>query len=99
MRADWIAVARFDTHDAAAVIAALGDLTGARRVRYGTRGPNHPRNPTFRPRGIVVTEWDQRPTLDWGRLSPFVADLEAFVGERVYPWPDHGKSRRTEIGQ
>lgn len=87
--ADWIMVGRFDaTEDQdTEVMRALGAARGARRVRYATRGKDHPRNPTFRPRCMVVTEWSARPTLDLKGLLPAGADC--FVGHRVYPWPDN----------
>jgi len=89
LNADWIAVARFeasaDQDDA--IIAKLTELPGARRVRYATRGKDHPRNPTFRPRCMVVTEWDARPSVDLSAVLGLAADC--FLGHRVYPWPDH----------
>jgi hypothetical protein len=95
LSADWIAVARFaaTAGQDAAVLAAFGGITGATRVRYATRGQDHPRNPTFRPRCIVITEWTARPDVDLpamirATLGEAVPELDGFIGQRVYPWPD-----------
>lgn len=86
---DWIAVARFEAaaDQDQAIMESLGRITGARRVRYATRGKDHPRNPTFRPRCMVVTEWDARPSVDLATVLGLTA--QCFLGHRVYPWPDH----------
>lgn len=92
---DWVSVVRFaapagldqDLSD------ALTGLPGPSRIRYATRGKDHPRNPTFRPRCMVVTEWPGRPDADLSGLvrrvgGSAITDLDAFTGHRVYPWPD-----------
>ncbi len=89
--ADWIAVARFEAlaDRDQAIMAALAPIQGARRVRYATRGKDHPRNPTFRPRCMVVTEWAARPSIDWAGVSAAAGtEVAAFIAHRVYPWPD-----------
>lgn len=103
--ADWISVFRFTVpDDADETIAAiltrhqpLLAASGLRRIRYALRGEDHPRNPTFRPRSMVVAEWDDRPPQDCGipdllfdAAGEAIQDDSAFVGERVYPWPDSG---------
>lgn len=92
---DWISVVRFAAPDRLDqdVMAALADVAGPTRIRYATRGKDHPRNPTFRPRCMVVTEWASRPDADLAGLvrragGTAVTDLDAFTGHRVYPWPD-----------
>ncbi len=99
--ADWIAVARFAV-PAAADAAIIDTLTaafagfaaaGARRLRYATRGKDHPRNPTFRPRSMVVVEWPECPPDGTGLpalLAPLagVDQMSDFIGHRLYPWPD-----------
>ena len=92
---DWISVARFAAPPALdeAIVGALTDLKGPNRVRYATRGKDHPRNPTFRPRCMVVTEWSGRPGADLAGLlrrvgGSAITDLDSFTGHRVYPWPD-----------
>jgi hypothetical protein len=92
LRADWISVLRFAAppEKDGAVCDALQGLAGAGRVRYATRGKDHPRNPTFRPRCMVVTEWASRPAIDLLALvrGVGVSEPDAFIGHRVYPWPD-----------
>ena len=101
--ADWISVFRFAVPEEAD--EAIGELltrhqpllaSGSRRIRYAVRGRDHPRNPTFRPRCMVVAEWDARPSDDSGGIADLlfdaagdaIADDSAFVGQRVYPWVD-----------
>ena len=101
--ADWISVFRFampeELDDALVAVLArhqpLLEASGLKRVRFATRGQDHPRNPTFRPRCMVVAEWDARPPKDSGIpdllfdvAGDAIAEDSAFVGQRVYPWPD-----------
>ncbi|MGE0420069.1 MAG: hypothetical protein AB7O80_24960 [Acetobacteraceae bacterium] len=99
--ADWIAVARFfapaeaDESIIAALTAAFPALAaaGATRLRYATRGKDHPRNPTFRPRAMAVVEWPHAPPADvalMDLLAPLggATELSGFTGHRVYPWVD-----------
>lgn len=103
LNADWISVFRFAAPEEAddAIIAALSGhqpllaASGARRIRYAVRGQDHPRNPTFRPRCLVVVEWAERPPEDTGipdilftAAGDVIEDDSAFTGQRVYPWPD-----------
>jgi hypothetical protein len=99
--ADWISVLRFAADEEAdetiAValarhqpLMAIGGLT---RVRYAVRGKDHPTNPTFRPRCMVVAEWDRPPPADAGGLPGLLFEVAGavdedtiVVGERVYPW-------------
>jgi hypothetical protein len=101
--ADWSSVVRFDApadQDGAidAVLSAemgrLGGL-GARRIRFGHRTQDHPRNPTHRPRCMVVVEWSHQPPAGAdlagvlsGRFGGVLTRLDAFTGHRIYPWPD-----------
>ncbi len=101
--ADWISVFRFavaeETDETIAEILIrhqpLLAASGLRRLRYAVRGKDHPRNPTFRPRCMVVAEWSARPPDDCGipdllfdAAGDAIEDDSAFVGERVYPWVD-----------
>ncbi len=97
--ADWLGVARFaapaeaDAAIVASLTAAFPRLAaaGVKRLRYGTRGKDHPRNPTFRPRCMLVLEWAARPSIDATGLLGAVGGVSAmagFTGHRVYPWPN-----------
>jgi hypothetical protein len=101
--ADWISVFRFAVPDEAEETIAellvrhqpLLSASGLRRIRFATRGKDHPRNPTFRPRCMVVAEWDDRPPEDCGipdllfdAAGDTISDDSAFMGQRVYPLPD-----------
>lgn len=102
--ADWISVFRFAVPDEADEVIAelltrhqpLLSSTGMKRIRFATRGRDHPRNSTFRPRCMVVVEWDDRPSEDGSGIPDLLFDAAgnaieddtAFVGRRVYPWPD-----------
>ncbi len=68
--------------------------SGLIRVRYATRGQDHPTNPTFRPRCMVVAEWAGPPPADSGipdvlhaAAGEAIVDDSAISGSRVYPWP------------
>ncbi len=102
--ADWISVFRFAVpEEADEVIADLLTRhwplllsTGIKRIRFATRGRDHPRNPTFRPRCMVLAEWDEQPSDDASGIPDLLFDAAgdaidddtAFIGQRVYPWPD-----------
>jgi hypothetical protein len=101
--ADWISVFRFavpdETDEAIAELLTrhqpLLSAGGMRRIRFAARGTDHPRNPTFRPRCMVVAEWDSRPPKDCGipdllfdAAGDAIADDSVIIGRRVYPWPD-----------
>jgi hypothetical protein len=101
--ADWISVFRFaapeDADDVIADLLArhqpLLAASGLKRIRFARRGQDHPRNPTFRPRCMVVAEWDTTPPEDCGipdllfdAAGDGIEDDSAFVGLRVYPWVD-----------
>jgi len=95
LAADWVSVVRFEAPAALdqTLSDALAGLSGPTRTRYATRGKDHPRNPTFRPRCMIVTEWSARPDADLVGLvrragGAAVTTLDAFTGHRVYPWPD-----------
>jgi hypothetical protein len=105
--ADWISVFRFGVPEEADEVITelltrhqpLLTANGMKRIRFATRGRDHPRNPTFRPRCMVVVEWDNRPPEDCGipdllfdAAGDAIEDDTAFVGQRVYPWPDGGGS-------
>lgn len=103
-RADWVALARFDAtaeaedtlrqalaHGAAEPLLA----GGARRLRLVARTTDHPRNPTFRPRLMLLAEWDAQPSREaaldrWvdAQLGYTPASLDVFIGDRLYPWRD-----------
>ena len=101
---DWVTVTRFTAPaeldpEIAAFLAermiAPADDGGPARTRYACRTKDHPRNPTFRPRCMVVMEWPHRPpagddlVLSLGsRFGDAFSDATVFVGRRVYPWPD-----------
>ncbi len=106
--ADWISVFRFavpdDADEAIAAILArhqpLFAASGLRRIRYAVRGRDHPRNPTFRPRCMVVAEWAEQPPADTGipdvlfdAAGDTITDDTAVTGRRVYPWPSPGTTR------
>jgi hypothetical protein len=99
--ADWISVLLFavdeEADEAIAVALArhqpLKAIGGMTRVRYAVRGKDHPTNPTFRPRCMVVAEWDQSPPADAGGIPGLLFEVAGaveedtlVVGERVYPW-------------
>jgi hypothetical protein len=102
--ADWISVFRFAMPEEADEVIVelltrhfpLLASSGLKRVRFATRGRDHPRNPTFRPRCMVVAEWDDRPPEDacgipdllFDSAGDAIEDDTAFIGRRVYPWPD-----------
>ncbi|MSP03598.1 MAG: hypothetical protein EXR07_21550 [Acetobacteraceae bacterium] len=101
--ADWISVFRFAVPEEAddAIVGALSrhqplmEAAGLTRLRYAVRGQDHPRNPTFRPRCMVVAEWAEQPPRDLGIpdilhsvAGEAISDDTAFTGHRVYPWPD-----------
>jgi hypothetical protein len=102
--ADWITVFRFAVPEETDEVIAdlltrhqpLLAASGMKRIRFATRGKDHPRNPTFRPRCMVVAEWDERPAEDFGGIPDLLFDAagdtieedSAFVGHRIYPWPD-----------
>lgn len=103
LNADWIQIIRFEVApssdatviDALAVeMGRLRDL-GLRRVRYACREQDHPTNPTFRPRCMVVAEWPHRPppeavlpTRLRARFGDMLGNCDVFTGHRIYPWPD-----------
>jgi hypothetical protein len=101
--ADWISVFRFAADEEADEAIAellvrhqpLMAVSGLRRVRFAVRGKDHPTNPTFRPRCMVVAEWDVEPPEDGGGIPGLlfeeaggVEEDTVIVGERVYPWRD-----------
>lgn len=101
--ADWISVFRFSVDtDADPAIAdvltrhqPLLAASGLKRVRYAVRGKDHPANPTFRPRCMIVAEWTCRPPKDTGVPDLLfdvagggIADDSAFTALRLYPWAD-----------
>ena len=103
LNADWLSVFRFDSPagaDAAIVLALsveLGRLRdlGLTRLRFACRDRDHPTNPTFRPRCMVVTEWPRRPPEEaelparlTNRFGDRITNPNVFVGRRIYPWPD-----------
>lgn len=97
-RADFVSLARFEApaEAEAKLRAALGGAAPlAQRVRLVARTTDHPRNPTFRPRLMLLAEWNDRPpsaaALDeWvtAQLGAAPESLDHFVGQRIYPWPD-----------
>jgi hypothetical protein len=103
--ADWIAVFRFAVPDEADEVIVdlltrhqpLLAASGLKRIRFATRGEDHPRNPTFRPRCMIVAECDTRPTEDFLGIPDLLFDAagdtieddSAFIGQRVYPWMDN----------
>jgi hypothetical protein len=106
LSADWIGFARFAAPPPAldalqsALVGPLGaELrdAGARHVRLAERGRDHPRNPTHRPNAILLAEWDSEPpgsvdvAASVGRLID-AAELDGFVGHRLYPWPDRPRA-------
>ncbi len=104
-RADWVSLARFDAPQATEALlrdglangaAASLLASGAHRVRLVARTKDHPRNGTFRPRLMLLAEWQARPLAAAGlaswlaaTLGSTPAGLDVFVGQRLYPWPDH----------
>ncbi len=101
--ADWISVVRFDAPvagDGAIDAVLTGELSrlaalGARRIRFGHRTQDHPRNPTHRPRCMVVVEWPHSPPAEADlasvlrtRFGAGLTTLDAFSGHRIYPWTD-----------
>ena len=96
--ADWLHVLRFDAPmeaDSAvgeAIRQRCSVLTGqgVTRIRFACRTKDHPRNPTFRPRCMIVLEAGSRlpgdPFAGW--LPPSLTGASAFTGQRIYPWPD-----------
>jgi hypothetical protein len=104
-RADWVSLARFAATPAneaklrtALASGAAAPLLGhgAGRLRLVARTKDHPRNDTFRPRLMLLVEWQARPPAA-AALAPWLAatlghspdSLDVFVGQRLYPWPDH----------
>ncbi|MGE0224887.1 MAG: hypothetical protein AB7S57_16590 [Acetobacteraceae bacterium] len=101
--ADWIAVVRFDAPPEAdaEIESALSEVfprfasQGLRRIRFAHRTKDHPRNPTHRPRCMVVSEWPQAPAegaditaMLRQKFGPALSRQDAFTGTRIYPWPD-----------
>jgi hypothetical protein len=97
--ADWLSVFRFDAPagaDDAIADALSGGIGGTvpARIRFARRTKDHPRNPTFRPRCMLVLEWPERPPgvdlLDLlrRRCGAAMTNEDTFVGRRLYPWPD-----------
>lgn len=102
--ADWVSIFRFAVDDETfddAIVAALTRhqplmaASGLKRIRYATRGQDHPTNPTFRPGGMVVAEWSDKPPADCGipdvlhaAAGEAISDDSAVTGYRVYPWRD-----------
>lgn len=102
--ADWISLIRFAASEP--VEAELAKLlaedesagpvgAGAKRVRLAHRTTDHPTNPTFRPRCMLVIEWAERPPAQVrpahflrDRFSDDICEVDSFVGYRVYPWPN-----------
>jgi hypothetical protein len=100
---DWISVIRFDAprEQDPGLDAALAEAfpafaaAGATRVRFAHRTQDHPRNPTHRPRCMVVMEWPHQPPVGMdlaaavqARFGADVTRLDGFTGHRLYPWPD-----------
>lgn len=99
--ADWVVVHRFATppEQDAAIVALLREAAGAVRLRYATRAKDHPRNPTFRPRCMIVAEHPTRPAepealVAQVRQRVSLTDATLFVGQRIYPWPDRPPAGR-----
>jgi len=102
LNGDYLSVVRFAApphlDDAlASFLRAEAAGLGAIRLRYAVRGVDHPRNPTFRPRCMVVAEWADRPPVAADltgalsrRFGGAIAEASVFVGARIYPWPDRG---------
>ncbi len=104
MDADWISLFRFgaaDTEDGALMAWLRGDAQkhlapfGVKRVRLGTRSPEKIGAGTHRPRCMILAEWASQPPpqadllpLLSRRFGAALADAEAYVGWRAYPWPD-----------
>lgn len=98
--ADWIVLARFAAPASAdeAIIAALTraapgwHAAGATRIRYATRGKDHPRNPTFRPRCMAVVEWAAPPPATAAVLPVLdglgLSEAITATGHRLYPLPN-----------
>lgn len=102
--ADWVALVRFTsdaaTDDAlvpwleATELARLTAL-GATSVRLVRRTRDRPNTPSYRPLYALLTEWAARPPpaeVLTGKLAAQLrhplAEDDAFVGYRLYPWPD-----------
>lgn len=102
--ADWLSLLRFAAvpeaddrvgawlaREEAPRLAALG----AKRLRLAFRGIDHPAYTTHRPRGLVLVEWPHRPPPEAelrqrlaAAFAVTVSALDAFIGYRLYPWPD-----------
>lgn len=103
LNCDWIRVDRFDARatgqEALADYLEEGEaerilLAGAKRVRLAVRTKAGPKHVSHRPPYIVMSEWAQKPAVsDIGRrlakrFGDDITDQSAFVGYRLYPWPD-----------
>jgi hypothetical protein len=103
--ADWVALTRFAADEATeAAIGRWLDTTevarlmalGAASVRLVHRSKDRPGSASYRPRCALLTEWSERPPPADTHIGPLVAQLghplvegDAFVGYRLYPWPDN----------
>ena len=111
--ADWISLLRFAAagvetealgdwlREEEARLAARG----ATRLRLAERATDHPVYPTRRPRFLVLAEWGERPppardsaTRLVARFGEALADLDAFAGARLYPWPDDPRAKAAALG-
>ncbi|MEO3474955.1 hypothetical protein AAFN86_24055 [Roseomonas sp. CAU 1739] len=102
--ADWITMARFAGDEAAedALAAwllqegeAAYQALGARSVRLLHRGRDHPTLKSRRARCALLAEWAVEPPASGrgmstlpGHLLAMLSPDAAFMGYRLYPWPD-----------
>ncbi len=102
--ADWVALVRFESDDApddalidwlqAQEVGRLMAL-GAASVRLVRRTKDRPNTSSYRPAWAILTEWGGRPPQTADLTGPLadhldhpLADGDAFVGFRLFPWPD-----------
>jgi len=104
LNADWVSLVRFNvsepTESEVADFVATQEAThllglGAKRVRLAHRTTDHPTNPTFRPRCMLLVEWPERPSTQAAparhlqeRFQGALSQVDSFIGYRLYPWPD-----------
>jgi hypothetical protein len=111
--ADWTTILRFAAAglETEALSAWLREeqarlaARGAKRLRLAERATDHPVYPTRRPRYLVLAEWGERPPPARdsaarlvARFGEALADLDAFAGARLYPWPDDPRAKAAALG-
>jgi hypothetical protein len=114
LNADWLAVLRFEAapSEDASLTAWLESVEGPRvmglgasRVRFACRSSNHPKVPTHRPRCLTLVEWPEQPAAHALGADPLkkrfgdaVKNIDLYVGQRAYPWPNKPRSEYTTFG-